>query len=327
MSRPLDPKRVALVAYDGLATFEFGIAVEVFGLRRPELRVPWYRCQVCAIEPGPIRARGGIVIEVRAGLPALRRAGTIVIPGWRSVDERPPEPFLDALVAAHARGARILTICSGVFALAAAGLAAGRRVTTHWMHAAALATRYPALTVEPDVLFVDDGQILTSAGSAAGIDLCLHLVRTDYGADIASQVARRLVMAPQRDGGQAQYVPAVVARPPDSSLAPLLEWMQRRLAQPLRVAQMARRAAMSPRTFARRFREATGTTPHKWIVHQRVIAAQQRLEVSRESIDRVAEAVGLQTAATLRHHFSRVLHISPTAYRRRFARPRPVRRR
>ena len=299
----------------------------MFGLQRPELGVPWYRFHVCAIEPGPIRARGGIVIEAAGGLADLRRAGTIVVPGWRGVDERPPQPFLDALVAAHTRGARILTICSGVFVLAAAGLADGKRVTTHWMYASALAARYPRLQVEPDVLFVDAGQILTSAGSAAGIDLCLHIVRQDYGADIANQVARRMVMAPQRDGGQAQYVPAVVAAAPDSSLAPVLEWIQRRLAQPLSVGQMARRAAMSPRTFARRFRDATGTTPHRWIVHQRVMAAQQRLEVSRESIDRVAEAVGLQTAATLRHHFARVLRTSPTAYRKRFARQRPARRR
>lgn len=327
MPRSLNRRRVALVAYDRLATFEFGIAVEIFGLRRPELGVPWYRMQVCAIEPGPIRARGGIVIGATAGLAALRHAGTIVIPGWRNPDDRPPQAFLDALIAAHRRGARILTICSGVFVLAEAGLADGKRVTTHWMYAASLAARYPHLTVEPDVLFVDEGSILTSAGSAAGIDLCLHVVRQDYGADIANQVARRLVMAPQRDGGQAQYVPAAVAPTPDSSLAPVLEWMQRRIAQPLTVAQVARRAAMSPRTFARRFREATGTTPHKWIVHQRVIAAQQRLEVSRESVERVAEAVGLQTAATLRHHFARVLRISPTAYRQRFARLRQPRRR
>lgn len=320
MPARLDSKRVALVAYDGLATFEFGIAVEVFALRRPELRVPWYQFQVCAIEPRPIRARGGIVIEATGGLGGLRRAGTIVIPGWRNIDERPPDPFLRALVSAHRRGARLLTICSGAFVLAAAGLLDGKRATTHWLYSAALAARYPRVTVEPDVLFVDEGQILTSAGSAAGIDLCLHIVRRDYGADVASVVARRMVMAPQRDGGQAQYVPAVVPPTPESNLAPLLEWIQRHLAQPLTVAQLAKRAAMSPRTFARRFRDATGTTPYKWILHQRIIAAQQRLETSAEPIERLAQAVGLQTAATLRHHFSRLLHTSPTAYRRRFAR-------
>lgn len=320
MPARLDRKRVAIAAYDGLATFEFGIAVEVFALRRPELRVPWYQCRVCAVEPGPIRARGGVVIGTTGGLGALRRSGTIVIPGWRRIDERPPDAYLKALVAAHARGARILTICSGAFVLAAAGLLDGKRATTHWLYSGALAARYPRVTVEPDVLFVDEGQVLTSAGSAAGIDLCLHLVRKDYGADVAGIVARRMVMAPQRDGGQAQYVPAIVAPTPESNLAPLLEWIQRRLAHRLTVAQLAKRAAMSPRTFARRFRETTGTTPYKWILHQRVIAAQQRLETSREPIDRVAEAVGLQTAATLRHHFARALRTSPTAYRRRFAR-------
>ncbi|MFN8058558.1 MAG: transcriptional regulator FtrA [Vicinamibacterales bacterium] len=327
MPATLDPQRVALVVYDRLATFEFGIAVEVFGLRRPDLGVPWYRFQVCAIEPGPIRARGGVVIGVEGGLGTLRRAGTIVIPGWRSLDERPPEPFLRALVAAHARGARIVTICTGAFVVAAAGLADGRRVTTHWMHAEALAARYPRVRVDSNVLFVDEGRILTSAGAAAGIDLCLHVVRTDYGAEVASTVARRMVTAPQREGGQAQFVPAIVAPTPDSSLAPLLEWIQKRLAQHLPVAQLARRAAMSPRTFARRFREVTGTTPHRWIVHQRVLAAQQRLEASKDSVDRVAEVVGLRTAVTLRHHFAQILGTSPTAYRRRFASPAAPRRR
>lgn len=320
MPPALDPRRVAVAVYDGLATFEFGIAVEVFGLRRPELRVPWYRFQVCAVERGPIRARGGFAIKAAAGLGALARSGTIVIPGWRRIDERPPDAFLRALVAAHARGARILTICSGAFVLAHAGLLDGRRATTHWLYSDLLAQRFPRITVEPDVLFVDEGAILTSAGSAAGIDLCLHVVRRDYGAEVAGLVARRMVMAPQREGGQAQYVPAVVAPTPESSLAPLLEWILRRLAQPLTVAQLARRAAMSPRTFARRFREATGTTPYKWILHQRVIAAQQRLETSRDPVDRVAEVVGLQTAATLRHHFARLLRTSPSAYRRRFTR-------
>lgn len=320
MSVP-DPRRVVIVVYDQLATFEFGIATEVFALRRPEIAAPWYRCRVCAIEAGPIRAKGGITITADAGLAALRQAGTIVIPGWRSADERPPEPFLRALRSASARGARILTICSGVFVAAAAGLLSGRRATTHWLYAGELAARYPDITVEPDVLFVDEGDMLTSAGSAAGLDLCLHLVRKDYGAEIANIVARRLVMPPQRDGGQAQFVPAVVAPAVDSSLAPLLEWVQRHLARPLTIAQLAKRAAMSPRTFARRFRDTTGTTPYKWILHQRVIAAQRRLETTRETMDEIAVAVGLQTAPTLRHHFTRALKTTPTAYRRRFAPP------
>lgn len=320
MSAP-DPRNVVVVAYDQLAMFEFGIATEIFALRRPEITVPWYRCRVCAIEPGPIRAKGGITITADARLASLRRAGTIVIPGWRSLDERPPEAFLRALRSASARGARVLTICSGVFVAAAAGLLSGRRATTHWLYTGALAARYPDITVEPDVLFVDEGHILTSAGSAAGLDLCLHLVRKDYGAEIANIVARRLVMPPQRDGGQAQFVPAIVAPAADSSLAPLLEWIQRHIARPLTIAQLAKRAAMSPRTFARRFGETTGTTPYKWILHQRVIAAQQRLETTHETIDEIAVAVGLQTAPTLRHHFTRAVKTTPTAYRRRFARP------
>ena len=204
--------------------------------------------------------------------------------------------------------------------LAAAGLADGRRVTTHWRYVERLASRYPRVRVEPDVLFVDEGRILTSAGSAAGIDVCLHVVRQDYGAVLANQVARRLVMSPQREGGQAQFVPAQARREPGHGLAPLMDWMQRRLAEPLSVEQLATRAAMSPRTFARRFREATGTTPHHWMTHQRVLAAQQRLETTADSIDEVAEAVGFGSAATLRHHFTRQVQTTPTAYRRRFSR-------
>lgn len=317
---PTTPRHVVVLAYDGLCTFEFGIAVEIFGLARPELGVPWYTFRVCALEAGPVRAVGGISIIASAGLGALKRADTIVIPGWRDADAPPPERLVQALRAAHARGARILTICSGVFVLACAGLVDGKRVTTHWRHAEALARRFPSVRVEPDVLFVDEGSILTSAGSTAGIDLCLHVVRTDYGAEIANQVARRLVMPPLREGGQAQYVPAPAADERASGLAPVLEWMQRHLHEEMPVVRVATRAGLSPRTFARRFRQETGTTPHRWLTHQRVLAAQQRLETSAASIDEVAESVGLQTAPTLRHHFSRILSTTPTAYRRRFSR-------
>ncbi|HEV7502954.1 MAG TPA: helix-turn-helix domain-containing protein, partial [Vicinamibacteria bacterium] len=253
---------------------------------------------------------------------ALARAGTIVIPGWRDPDERPPEPLLKAVRAAHARGARLVTICSGVFVLAAAGLLDGRRATTHWRYVERLRALHPRVRVEPDVLYVDEGSILTSAGSAAGIDLCLHVVRRDYGAEIANQVARRLVVSPQREGGQSQYVPAPVRPAITGGLGRALEWAQRRLGEDLSVARWARQAAMSPRTFARRFREETGTTPHRWLNHQRVLAAQQRLETTSRSIDEVAEDVGLRTAATLRLHFRRALRTTPTAYRRRFSRLR-----
>jgi AraC family transcriptional regulator, transcriptional activator FtrA len=315
-----DRRRVVAVAYDGLCTFEFGIVVEVFGLPRPELSVPWYRFSVCSPDRGPLRATGGVTVRAAAGLGALRRAGTIVIPGWRDPDERPPEALLRALRAAHRRGARLVTICSGVFVLAAAGLLDGRRVTTHWRYVDRLRARYPEVRLEPDVLYVEDGSLFTSAGSAAGIDLCLHVVRRDHGAQVANQVARRLVVPPQREGGQSQYAPAPVAGEPAGGLAPLLEWAQRRLGEDLSVERLARRAAMSPRTFARRFREQTGTTPHRWVVHQRLLAAQHRLESGADSIDRVADAVGLGTAATLRVHFARALRTTPTRYRRQFGR-------
>lgn len=307
------------LVYDGLCLFEFGIVVEIFGLPRPELDVDWYQFQVCSLERGPLRFTGGGTMQQRAGLRALQHAGTVVIPGWRDADERPPDALLQAVRSAHRRGARLVTICSGVFVLAAAGLLDGKRATTHWRYVERLRARFPKIHVEPDVLYVDEGAILTSAGSAAGIDLCLHIVRLDYGARIANQVARRLVVPPQREGGQAQYVPAPVRAESSGGLARVLDWAQSRLDEPLSVDALARRAMMSTRTFARRFRAETGTTPHQWLTHQRLLAAQQRLETSAASIDEIAQAVGLQTAATLRLHFRRALRTTPTAYRHKFS--------
>jgi AraC family transcriptional activator FtrA len=314
----LSPHRVVAVAYQGLCTFEFGIVVEVFGLPRPEVTVPWYRFKVCSLEAGPVRATGGVTVQAVGGLNAVRRAHTIVIPGWRDADERPPDVLLDALRRAHRRGARIVSICSGVFVLAAAGLLDGKRATTHWRYAERLAARFPRIRVEPDVLYVDEGQVLTSAGSAAGMDLCLHIVRSDYGAEIANQVAKRLVVPPHREGGQAQYVSASVHADATRGLARLLEWMHGGLHRNLTVEALARHARMSRRSFARRFRAETGTTPHRWLTHQRLLAAQRRLESTDESVDEIAEHVGMQTAATLRHHFRASFRTSPTAYRRRF---------
>ena len=310
--------RVVVVAYDGLTPFEFGIVVEAFALPRPELKVPWYRFTVCALESRPIRALGGIRIVVGRGLGALRRADTVVIPGWRSADERPPSALLSAVRAAHRRGARIVSICSGVFVLAAAGLLDGKRATTHWRYAERLAARFPKIRVEPDVLYIDEGQVLTSAGSAAGLDLCLHIIRQDFGAQIANQVAKRLVVPPHRDGGQSQYVATVVEPEATRALSRLIEWTQAHLQRDLTVAALARQAGMSSRSFARRFRAEVGTTPHQWLSHQRLLAAQRWLETTDESVDRIAEAVGMQTAETLRHHFRRKLRTSPTAYRKRF---------
>jgi AraC family transcriptional activator FtrA len=313
-----NPRNVVALAYDELGTFEFGIVVELFGLRRTGLGVPWYQFEVCSADPGPIRATGGIRIQARRGLRVLQQAGTIIIPGWRRLAEPPPPALIRALRRAHADGARLVSICSGVFLLAATGLLDGKRAAAHWRQADRLIAMYPNIHVEPDVLYVDEGSILTSAGSAAGIDLGLHVIRLDYGAEIANEIARRLVMPPHRDGGQAQYVRDSGRSPAEGGLAPVLEWAQVHLVKALSVEDFARKAAMSPRTFARRFREQTGTTPHQWLTHQRLFAAQRRLETTGESIDQIAEAVGMQTAATLRQHFSRALGTTPTAYRHRF---------
>ena len=313
------PHRVVALVYDRLATFEFAIAVEVFGLPRPELPVPWYRFSVCSLDGKPARATGGIRVTADSGLRAMASADTIVIPGWRDPDEAPPAALLDALRRANRRGARVMSICSGVFVLAAAGLLDGRRATTHWRYADQLRERYPRIRVEPDVLYVDERNILTSAGSAAGIDLCLHVVRTDYGADIANQVARRLVVPPHRDGGQAQYVREPLRSDASAGLAPTMEWAVSRLRHRVTVRDLARRANMSMRTFARRFVDETGTTPHRWLTHQRLIVAQRQLEVTRVSIDEVAEAAGFETAETLRFHFRQTFGTSPSAYRKRFS--------
>src|SRR5579862_383987 len=313
-----DPRKLAALAYDGMGTFELGIVSEVFGLSRPELNVSWYEFRVFSLDRAPLRGTGGIRVQAPHGMGVLRSAGTIIVPGWH-VDEAPPEALLRRLRVAHAAGARLVSICSGVFVLAAAGLLDGKRATTHWRYADRLAARYPRIQVDVDRLYVDEGSILTSAGSAAGIDLCLHIVRRDYGAEVANSVARRLVMPPHRDGGQAQFVPDPIRRDASTGLAPVLVWAQNHLARPLRVEELAKRAAMSPRTFARQFFRQNGTTPHQWLIHQRLLAAQRMLEKTGGSVDRIAEAVGLQTAATLRLHFSRVLGTSPTAYRKRFS--------
>jgi AraC family transcriptional activator FtrA len=314
------PHRVVALAYDGLGMFEFGIVVEAFALKRPELKVPWYRFGVCSVEPGPIRVLGGITIEASSGLGALRRADTIVVPGWKITDQPPPTALLSALRSAYRRGARVVSICSGVFLLAAAGLLDGKRATTHWRYVDRLSRRYPSINVEPDVLYVDEGRVLTSAGSAAGIDLCLHIIRNDFGARIANQVAKRLVVPSHRDGDQSQYVAAAVpATDTTRSLSRLLEWAQANLHRNLSIATLAKQARMSERSFARHFRAEVGVTPHGWLNRQRLFAAQQWLETSGGSIDDIAEKVGMGTAATLRHHFRKAFHTSPTAYRKRFA--------
>jgi AraC family transcriptional activator FtrA len=309
---------VVAIAYDGLCTFEFGIVVEVFGLRRPELSVPWYHFSVCSLERRALRAAGGVTVTAGAGLGRLRHADTIIIPGWRDAED-PPEALTRAIRRAHDRGARLVSICSGVFVLAAAGLLDGKKATTHWRYTERLAATFPRVRVQPDVLYTDDGEILTSAGSAAGIDLCLHIVRRDYGAAIANQVARRLVVQPHREGDQSQYVRQPLRLDASHGLAALLDRVQGSLNRRWTIADLAKLAAMSDRNFARRFQEETGTSPYRWLTHVRLLRAQHRLETTNQSVDEIARAVGLGTAETLRHHFRRRFHVSPTSYRRRFS--------
>jgi transcriptional regulator GlxA family with amidase domain len=300
------------------------VPCEVFGIDRSELGVPWYRHRVCAVEPPPIRSSMGFTIDTPFGLDDVVKADTVVVPAWGAaqLDDDPPAPLLDALRTAHRRGARILSVCSGAFVLAAAGLLDGRRATTHWMHAEALAARYPQVEVDPDVLYVDNGDVMTSAGTAAGIDLCLHVVRLDFGAEIANAVARRMVVPPHREGGQAQFVEAPVTsgEPGSDRFAATLEYMLEHLDEPLSVEGMADQAAMSPRTFARRFRATTGTTPGQWLVRQRVLLAQRLLEITDDPVELIALRCGFGTAAGLRLHFRRVLDTSPLVYRRTFRR-------
>ena len=317
---PPPNRLVAALVYDQLCSFEFGCAAEIFGLPRPEFGENWYRFMTCAAEPGPLRALGGITIQTDAALDALPNSGTIIIPGWKAAGVPPSDELIQVLVQAHAAGARLLTICSGVFVLAAAGLLDGKRVTTHWRYAEKLQRLYPRLNVDPNVLYVDEGQILTSAGSAAGLDLCLHLVRRDFGAAIANQVARRLVLAPHRNGGQAQFIERPILRERHGRLADVIASIIARLHEPMSVESMAELAAMSPRTFMRRFHETTGKTPSEWLIDARVERARELLEHSDLSIEQIAARSGFGTAATLRHHFRRKLQLSPIGYRARFAR-------
>src|SRR5215469_10718991 len=284
--------KVVAVAYDQLCTFEFGCTVELFALTRPELPVSWYEFTVCAAERGPLRAAGGVVVRVPHSLRLLDSADTIVIPGWRGIDEPPPQPLLSKLRRAFERGARLCSICSGVFVLAAAGVLDGRRATTHWRYVAPLAARYPRIRVEPNALYVDEGRVLTSAGSAAGLDMLLHLVRRDFGARIANQVAQRLVAPPHREGGQAQFVPRPVAADERGRLARLLDFIRAHPAARHTLATLASRAAMSTRTLQREFRAATGQAPYEWIVAERVARARELLEGTTLPQESIAARVG-----------------------------------
>lgn len=311
-SRPL----VVALAYDGLCTFEFGVAVEVFGLPRPELGESWYRFAVASVDQGELRATGGVRIVVDGGYELLQEADTIVIPGWRDVSSPVPEALCDALREAHQRGCRIISICSGVFVLAAAGLLDDRKATTHWRYVSELQRRFPAINVVEDVLYVGGHDVLTSAGSAAGIDLCLHVVRTDFGLEVANNVARRLVLQPHRDGSQTQQQLRPVARSRESQrFGLLLDWLHNNIAQKHTLDALASQVGMSPRTLMRRFQESTGLTPARWLMNERLNRAQQALNTSHISIEQIAQQTGFGSANSLRYHFQKRFGISPQALR------------
>ena len=318
---PPKPGIVAAVAYDGLCLFEFGIAAELFGLPRPELGVPWYEFVVVSADGRPSRSLGGVRLHPGRGLSALRRARTIVLPGWKSPHERPPAALLRELRAAHARGARLMSICSGAFILGYSGLLDGRRATTHWRYTEVFRALFPKVRLEPDVLYVDEGQILTSAGSAAGIDAGLHLIRRDFGAAIANRVARRLVVTPHREGGQKQFIPAPLDEHRASRFPRLVEWTRRHLAEDIPVRRLAGVAAMSERNFLRRFRAQTGTTPSSWLLHERVARAQELIETTDWPLERIAERCGFRAPETFRLAFRNRVGLPPSKYRQRFRRP------
>ncbi|MFH8799374.1 helix-turn-helix domain-containing protein [Streptomyces sp. NPDC017936] len=315
---------VAVLLFSGGPIFESSIPLSVFGIDRQDAGVPRYRLLVCAGEDGPLRTTGGLELTAPHGLEAISRAGTVVVPAWRSITSPPPAEALDALRRAHEEGARIVGLCTGAFVLAAAGLLDGRPATTHWMYAPTLAKRYPSVHVDPRELFVDDGDVLTSAGTAAGIDLCLHIVRTDHGNEAAGALARRLVVPPRRSGGQERYLdrslPEEIGADP---LAEVVAWALEHLHEQFDVETLAARAYMSRRTFDRRFRSLTGSAPLQWLITQRVLQAQRLLETSDYSVDEVAGRCGFRSPVALRGHFRRQLGSSPAAYRAAYRARRP----
>jgi AraC family transcriptional regulator, transcriptional activator FtrA len=310
--------RVVALAYDGLCTFEFGCAVEIFSLERPELEVDWYEFSVCADQTSPLRAAGGITISVPYSLARLDRADTIVIPGWSNANDVPPEYLLKKLRAAYKRGARICTICSGVFVLAATGLLDGKSATTHWRYESLLKEKYPLINAKVNALYVDEGQLLTSAGSAAGLDMMLHLVERDYGAKIANQVAQRLVIPTHRVGDQAQFVARAVPVADAARLSKLMEWVSSHPAANHTLASLAKRAAMSTRTLQRHFNDAVGLSPLEWLIKERVSFAKQMLESTQLAIVRVGELAGFGSEEAFRRHFKQLSGVTPAAYRKHF---------
>ncbi|GGT04213.1 transcriptional regulator FtrA [Planobispora rosea] len=312
-------RSVSVLAFDGMAPFELGCVVEIFGISRPELDAPWYELAVCAETRDDLRVVGGFSMRAEHGLDVLTAADTVIVPGVPDVRGEVSPAVTAALRAAHDRGARVVSICSGAFALAAAGLLDGREATTHWKYAGLLQERFPRVRVNPDVLYVDGDDVLTSAGSAAGLDLLLHLVRKDHGPGVANTVARRLVIPPHREGGQAQFVQAAVAPvEDDDAVAAAMAWALDHLSEPITVADLARVARMSQRTFIRHFGRQSGTSPLRWVISQRVAASLTLLESTAAPVEEIAAAVGFDSPVTFRHHFARAMRTSPSAYRRAF---------
>jgi AraC family transcriptional regulator, transcriptional activator FtrA len=309
---------VVAPVYDGLCTFEFAIAAEIFGLARPEMGPGWYRFASAAIEPGPLRAHGGLTVTSDGGPELLERADLIVMAGWKGADATVPDALAKRLRKAWQRGARLASICSGAFVLAATGLLDGRRAATHWRYADKLRERHPAIDVDASVLYVDGDRVFTSAGSAAGIDLMLHIVRGDFGVDAANSVARRLVMPAHRGGGQAQFIERPVPRDHSNRLAGLMAQIRADLGAPWTLERMAAASAMSPRTLLRRFTEAAGQSPGDWLIAERVAEAQRLLEASALSVEGVAAQAGFGSVQALRHHFQARLGLAPRAYRATF---------
>ena len=310
---------VAVIAFDGISPFHLSVPCMVFGNDFSGPDLPRFNLLVCTETPGSLRTTAGFTIAVEHGLNLLAKAQTVIVPSWRDPMARPSEALLKALRNAHKRGARIVGLCLGSFVLAEAGLLDGRPAATHWALAPAFTARYPQVHLQADVLYVDDGDVLTSAGTAAGIDCCLHLLRRDFGAEVANRVARRMVVAPQRQGGQAQYVdkPLPVT---DSGhrLSGILAWVQNHLEQPHSLDTLASRALMSRRTFTRHFRQLTGTTVVQWLTSQRLALAQRQLEATDRSMEQVALDAGFGSAVSLRQHFAATLGTSPSTYRREF---------
>lgn len=313
--------RVVTVLADGMSALEPAVAHDFLGTDRSWLGVAWYRYTLCAASPSPLHI-GTFPVSIERGVGALRHADTVVIPGWCSLACPVASDLVDELRRAAARGARLVSFCTGAFVLAEAGLLDGRRATTHWAECDEFRSRFPKVHLDPAVLYVDDGQVLTSAGAAASIDLALHVIRTDFGAEIANTVARAMVVPSHRDGGQAQFIEAPMPlRPRDSDLfSQTLAWASAHLDQPLGVDVLAKRAALSSRQFTRQFKARTGTSPHQWLLAQRTALAQRMLETTDHSVERVASAAGFGTAAALRLHFQRALRTTPQAYRRTFRR-------